>query len=153
MAAIHPVKQQLHQSCTANVDQRIATLQDILAGINAARESETKSSVGDKYETGRAMLHRQEEQAHRQLLQALEDKQILDRLDPAATDDRVQQGSLVTTDRGSYYLAVGIGKVTVNGKVYFCISAQSPIGRELLNRGVGEEIAFNGIRQRILVVQ
>ena len=153
MADIHPVKQQLHQSCTASVDQRIATLQDILAGISAARESETKSSVGDKYETGRAMLHREEEQAHRQLLQALEDRQTLDRLNPAATDERVRPGSLVTTDRGSYYLAVGIGKVTVAGRIYFCISAQSPIGRELLNREVGEVIAFNGTTQTIREVQ
>ena len=146
-------KQQLHQACTADVERRIATLENILAGIQASRENETKSSVGDKYETGRAMLHREEAQAHRQLLQALEDRRELNALKSDGVSDRVQRGSLVVTDRGSYYLAVGLGKVKVDGQLYFCVSAQSPIGRELLNREVGDVIAFNGTRQTIREVR
>ncbi|PPK87169.1 hypothetical protein CLV84_0104 [Neolewinella xylanilytica] len=146
------IKQQLHQACLADVERRIATVRNILAGIDASRESETKSSVGDKYETGRAMLHREEVQANHQLQQAMETMQELDEMEPGPGSDRVRKGSLVVTTRGRYYLAVGLGKVKLDGEVFYCISAASPIGQELLNRGVGEEIVFNGGSQRILSI-
>ncbi|WP_116108957.1 3-oxoacyl-ACP synthase [Lewinella sp. IMCC34191] len=145
-------KAQLHEACQADVARRIATVRNILAGIHASRESETKSSVGDKYETGRAMLHREEAQAGHQLQQAMEAQRELDTLEPDRQSDRVRKGSLVVTTRGRYYLAVGLGKVKLDGEVFYCISAGSPIGQELLNRGVGEEIVFNGGSQRILEI-
>lgn len=149
MSANETIKKQLQQACVADVDRRITTLQNILADIDASRQNETKSSAGDKYETGRAMLHREEAQANRQLLQATEDRRTLEALERQEGNGRVTRGSLVVTDRGSYYLSVGLGKVKLEGQVYFCISAQSPIGRELLNRGVGETITFNGRAQTI----
>ncbi|THH34595.1 GreA/GreB family elongation factor [Neolewinella litorea] len=143
------IKSQLHQACVADTDRRIATLQHILDGINTARESETKSSAGDKYETGREMLHREEVQAHRQLLQVMQDQHTLAALKPQDNHDRVTQGSLVVTQHWSYYLSVGLGKVKLEDQVYFCISAQSPIGQAFLNRGVGETVTFNGTTHTI----
>ena len=142
-------KIRLHEACLADVERRIATLEDVLAGIAAARENETKSSVGDKYETGRAMLQRQEAQARAQLGQVLEQRRELDALDFRAVHERVRKGSLVTTTRGNYYLAIGLGKITVDGLTYFCISTQSPIGRAMLHRETGDRIHFNGIDQVI----
>ncbi|WP_116127299.1 3-oxoacyl-ACP synthase [Lewinella sp. IMCC34183] len=146
------IKQQLHQACVADVDRRIATVRDILAGIAASRESETKSSVGDKYETGRAMLQGEEARAHAQLQQAVESRQELDGIGPERTSGRATKGSLVITDRGSYYLAVGLGKVHLDGQLYYCVSVSSPIGQVLLNRGVGETAEFNGKRLTIVAV-
>lgn len=144
------IKHQLHQACLADVERRIATVRNILAGIDAAREGETKSSVGDKYETGRAMLQREEAQANHQLLQALETQRELADMAPGRDDGRVKKGSLVVTTRATYYLAVGLGKVSLEDEVYYCVSPQSPVGRAMVNRTVGETITFNGSSQRIL---
>ncbi|MCP9237722.1 GreA/GreB family elongation factor [Lewinella sp. JB7] len=142
--SVQTIKSQLHQFCVSDTDRRITTLQNILDGINSSRESETKSSAGDKYETGRAMLHREEVQANRQLLQVMEDRRTLAALKLQDGGDRVTRGSLVVTKHGSYYLSIGLGKVRLGDQVYFCISVQSPIGRAFLNRGVGDSITFNG---------
>lgn len=146
-------KTRLHAACLADVDRRIAVLRDVLDGIAAARENETKSSVGDKYETGRAMLQRQEAQARAQLMQVVEQRQELDALVDRAEHAHVRKGSLVITTRGKYFLAVGLGKVTVDGMVYFCVSTQSPIGKALLHRAVGETISFNGIDQSVVSIE
>ncbi|WP_116124337.1 3-oxoacyl-ACP synthase [Lewinella sp. IMCC34183] len=139
------IKQQLHQACVDDVERRIATVRNILDGIAGSRANETKSSVGDKYETGRAMLQREEAQARQQLAQALEQQRELTAIRRLPASDRVARGSLVVTDRGSYYLAKGLGKVTVAGAVYYCVSLQSPVGQALLGRGVGEEVLFGGL--------
>ncbi|MBB4080548.1 transcription elongation GreA/GreB family factor [Lewinella aquimaris] len=149
MSDLPNIKFQLHQACVADTDRRIATLHNILDGINTSRESETKSSAGDKYETGRAMLGREEAQANRQLLQVMEDRRTLAALKLQSSEGRVTQGSLVVTQHGSYYLSVGLGKVRLGEQVYFCISVQSPIGQAFLNRGIGETVSCNGITHTI----
>ncbi len=144
MQDIPEIKQQLHAACAADVEKRITTLREILRGIDASRSSETKSSAGDKYETGRAMLHLEETKAHQQLAQALLLRQELDRIDPAKPCTTVEPGSLVLTSRGTYYVAIGLGKLTLDQQLYYCISVQSPIGEQLLRKQTGESIEFNG---------
>ncbi len=50
----------------------------------------------------------------------------------------------MVTDKGSYFVAIGIGKVTLEGKRYFCVSPDSPIGRLLIGKRGGDEVVFNG---------
>ena len=53
---------------------------------------------------------------------------------------------------GTYFLAAGLGKITVGEEDVFVISTASPIGQLLVGKTVGEEIVFNGVTQRILDV-
>lgn len=146
------IKAALHQSCAEDIARRIAVITQNLTSIDASRSSETKSSAGDKFETGRAMLHLEEQNNQRQLTEILQVKHELGRVDPTHSSERVQIGSLVTTDRGTYYLAVGLGKVTLDKQLYYCLSPQSPIGRLLLHKAPGDEITFNGRTIRIVEV-
>lgn len=50
------LKIRLHQKCLDFIEAKIAGVQEILASIADAKSKETKSSAGDKFETGRAML-------------------------------------------------------------------------------------------------
>ena len=49
-------KDRLLQKCTEFVSQKIKTIEHSILELRLAANSETKSSVGDKYETGRAMI-------------------------------------------------------------------------------------------------
>ncbi|CAH0999338.1 hypothetical protein LEM8419_00636 [Neolewinella maritima] len=140
----HEVKAALYQACTEHIERTIRTITQNLTSIDASRSSETKSSAGDKFETGRAMLHLEEQNNQRQLSEILQVKHALGKIDPAHSSPRIQTGSLIITDRGTYYLAVGLGKVTLAGSRYYCISPQSPIGGLLLHKTVGDEVHFNG---------
>lgn len=143
------LKARLLNACTENIEERIASLQDAIQSITESLQSETKSSVGDKYETGRAMLQREEAKNKTLLFEAQEVKNQLAKIDTTRTSPSVGLGSLVQTDKGSYYISIGIGKVQLDGKAYYCLSSQSPIGKKLMRKQAGDEIEFNGRKLKI----
>lgn len=146
------VKKQLYQTCMAMVEERIAAIQQRLMAIEESRESETKSSVGDKYETGRAMLQQESENLGRQLQEALTTRGALERIPVSNPTDRVVAGSLVLTSQGAYFVAIGLGKVRLGSKQYYCISPQSPVGQLLIGKQPGEVVTLNGTPIRLEVV-
>ena len=115
----------------------------ILAVIEA-KNNETKSSAGDKHETGRAMMQLEEEKHERQLSKALQLKNLLDKIDIKKQQTNVVLGSLVTTNQASYFFSVGIGKLKLDEQTYFAISLDSPIGQVLVGKTVGETVTFRG---------
>lgn len=127
-------------------------LEAALASVTESRDNETKSSVGDKYETGRAMMQLEEEKYRTQLANNLQAQSLLDRIDPDLVRDKVEHGSLVQTDRGWYFLAIGIGKVKLQDKLFFVVSTDSPIGGMLLQKQVGDQIIFQGKKVSVLAI-
>jgi hypothetical protein len=138
------VKEELLRACEAKVSQRIQSIQEVLQSIEESRNNETKSSAGDKYETGRAMMQMEEDKNRGQLLQALQVQQELAQIDPHRLSEQVGVGSLVETTQGKYFLSIGIGKVSLGDEIYFCLSSQSPIGRVMMGKAVGDIVEFNG---------
>lgn len=142
-------KQALYEICKKNIEQRIASIEQRLAAIKESRNNETKSSAGDKYETGRAMMQIEEQNSKVQLAEAYEVKKKLSSIDVEKGTAEIGQGSLVTTNRGNYFIAIGIGKVKLGNDLYFCISVQSPIGQQMRGKKIGDEIVFNNNKIRI----
>ena len=143
MDPIH-VKSALYQACKAYVAQRIATAKEALAEAKEAAAEETKSSAGDKYETGRAMAQLDEERALGQLAEANKLADALATIPQGKKNEEVQPGSLVITPQGHYFMGVSVGKVTEEGQDYFVIAPSSPIGQVLLGAKPGETVSFQG---------
>lgn len=122
---------------------RIGHLKAALAELKEALASEDSNSAGDKHETGRSMIDLEQEQLSGQLKQSLDLKDSLERLAPRQKTEAVVAGSLVETSMGIFYIAVGLGKVTVDGQLCYVISTDSPIGQALLGHVPGETIGFN----------
>lgn len=137
------LKHQLLTHCREVTDQRITNLTNSLNDIKTARDGETKSSAGDKFETGRAMMQMEEAKLGGQLQEALKVRDTIDGIRPEVTTERIAAGSLVATNRGNYLLAIGLGKVRLNGAVFFCTSLDSPIGRALHGKVAGDSFEFN----------
>lgn len=144
------LKQSLHKLCRERLQAQIQSLETALASVQESLESETKSTAGDKYETGRAMLQLEEEKFQMQLSSAAQTLTILEGIDARMRRESAELGSLVLTDTGKYYLAVGLGKINLEGELYYVISPDSPIGRELLHKRAGDQLQFN--RQRITIL-
>ena len=140
------IKEKLYQACNDNIDQRIKRLDERLESIKESIRNETKSSVGDKHETGRVMMQLEAENTKAQFASALEVKRGLASIDASTTFHTAQKGSLVITDRAKYYIAIGVGKVVIEGIVYYCISPQAPIAKALKGKQEGDEVSFNGRR-------
>ncbi|MEM1122632.1 MAG: 3-oxoacyl-ACP synthase, partial [Bacteroidota bacterium] len=136
------VKHILLQHVQQIVQQRITNAQQAMQSAETAKNSQTKSSAGDKFETGRAMMQAEEERSKVQLAKAIALQNSLNQIDFSCASQEVKVGSLVTTNRGSYLLSVGLGKILVEGQPYFAISLASPIGQLLFGKEVGEAIIF-----------
>jgi transcription elongation GreA/GreB family factor len=137
------VKIKLYELCVAFVEQRIASSQKAIEHAQLAANEETKSSAGDKYETGRAMMQLEIEKQSVQLAEAMKLKHVLSQINPEKTTDTIQSGSLVFTDQGNFYISISAGKLDLEGMTYFAVSPVSPIGTLLIGKKSGETIILN----------
>jgi transcription elongation GreA/GreB family factor len=138
------LKSALLQKCSDHVNERMGTIQSALDSVYQSKLEETKSSAGDKFETGRAMMQAEEQKLKTQLHRAKQDLEVLAAVSKRSATDQVGPGNLVTTSQGEYLISIGIGKVVIDGDKYYCVSAQSPIGVVLCGRGLGDMVEFNG---------
>ncbi len=143
------LKKKLLKTSGDLVGDKIARLQQSNKEAQEAANNETKSSAGDKYETGRAMAHLETERIASQMAELAKLQKVLSTLDADRVQERAQLGSLVTTDTMSYYISVGLGKVEIEGRVFFCISPVAPVGRLLLGKSVGDTFQFQGREHQI----
>ncbi|HTJ51518.1 MAG TPA: hypothetical protein VL443_18795 [Cyclobacteriaceae bacterium] len=137
------LKQKLFDLCYTYVSKRIETANDAIKIAQASANEETKSSAGDKYETGRAMMQLEIEKNTVQLHEAMKLKQMLDQLQSSKHTTTVQSGSLVITDSACYYIAISAGQLTCENKTYFAIAPTSPIGILMQGLKSGESFIFN----------
>ena len=147
------IKKALYHACTDYIDQRIDSIQQSLLSAREAANDETKSSAGDKYETGRAMMQIEIDNQNGQLAEAQRLFAQLKNINPEKIHDVIQKGSLVKTNLGNYFIAIGAGKIEVEGNDYFAIGMSSPIGQQLLGLKPGDSFEFNGKTFTIQEVQ
>lgn len=138
------VKEALFKQCEAFVNKRLDTVTEIISSNQKALQSETKSSAGDKHETGRAMLQLEMEKAGQQLSGINLMKEILGKTNISKVAEVAHLGSVIETDFVDYFLSISAGQLTVLDKVYFAISVSSPIGKLLLGKKITEKFSFNG---------
>lgn len=136
------IKENLLKQCVLFVRDKLSIVQTTMEENRKALEQESKSSAGDKHETGRAMLHLEMEKASQQLEVAKQMQETLDRIQLSSVSQKVKLGSLIITDQGIYFLSISAGQLTVGGKYYYAVSPSSPIGALLLGKEKGESITL-----------
>lgn len=138
------LKVQILQELHTQVQEKIAQAQVAVNAAIESRDGETKSSAGDKFETGRAMMQLEQQRHEVQLSKAFQLASDLDRLVMEADYATVTPGALVKTDRGIYFMSIGMGKIVVDDATVYCISIQSPIGKVLLHQKEKAIVSFQG---------
>lgn len=138
------VKQQLHDLCHKHLDDAMADAQQAINNAREAAENETKSSAGDKYETAREMMQQDMDMSNLRIAELQRQKAGLQFMDPGKTSDVVQNGSIVHTSQGNYFLGVSIGKVVVGKVPYYTLTTSAPLGARLTGKKKGDKFTFNG---------
>ncbi|MFD2936850.1 3-oxoacyl-ACP synthase [Spirosoma flavum] len=146
------IKSALFTLCETYVQQRITTARQAMEAAQESANEESKSSAGDKYETGRAMAQLERDRHAQLLAEAKKLEQELTRLNIDKTYEIIQPGSLVTTNRGSFFISISAGKLALDGSDYFAISAASPIGTLLGGHRAGNSVTFNKVTYQVLEV-
>lgn len=139
------IKSALFYELREMLNGRIVAINRALRSAKKSRDTETKSTAGDKHETGRAMMQIEENKLKVSLSKALGLKAGLARVDISRKSDEIISGSLVETDHGNFFISIGLGKVNVGDKNYFAISLASPIGHLLQGKKVGEVVTYRDV--------
>lgn len=148
------LKEKLYTLCINLVKQRIADAKQAITDAEAAAEEETKSSAGDKYETSREMMQQEKDRSMLQMNEANKLLVVLQRISTKPnTSGKIEEGCVVTTNNGNFYLAVSAGTLTLDGKNYIAISAMSPIGAKMQGLKTGDEFSLNGKGYKVLGVE
>ena len=130
------------------ISEKIRNLERL---ISETRESnnETKSSMGDKYETGREMVQQEINNLQIQLNENMKSENLLKTINPVP-HKTAGFGSIVETEKGRFFIAVSLGEITFNGEKIFVISTESPLGKAMHGKKEGEKIIVNGLAQSVL---
>lgn len=141
--ALIQLKETLCRLCEVSIDENIRTLEEAIHHAQAAANEETKSSVGDKYETGRAMMQLEIESLSGRLAVARKTKAHLLKID-LKHHSTIQEGSLAATNHGTFFLAINGGIFTVDDNAITVVSSASPLGQQLTGKKVADTFQLNG---------
>jgi hypothetical protein len=126
------LKQNIYNHCLRVIDDKIVSLQKVLADLKDSGSNETKSTAGDKHETALAMLQIEQANVRAQLQEVLEQKATLLKISPSVVTASVVNGSLVRTDKGYFFISIPLGKIVIDGITIIILSAKSPLGNKLM---------------------
>lgn len=102
-----------------------------------SRNSDTKSSAGDKFETSREMAQ-------------IEIKKLDDQIKKTQQflfDLKADTSLLIKTDKGFFFICIAYGKLIISEDIQvICISNLAPISNFLLTTEIGMSFNFNKIK-------
>ena len=116
------IKSQLFQFCQQSLLKRIEDARVAISDLQESANEETKSSAGDKYETGRAMMQLEIEKHTTQLGELLKQKQVLDQINIDRTQETVQFGAVVRTNQGNFFISINGGQFLLEGESFIRVS-------------------------------
>ena len=143
-------KSEILQIIQKKLSEKIDNLERLIAETRASN-NETKSSMGDKYETSREMVQQEINNLQIQLNENLRAKNSLKLMNINA-HQIVGLGSLVKTDKGLFYIAVSLGEIIFNDDKIFVISTESPLAKEMLGKSQNAEFSINNNKQQIVKI-
>ncbi|MBL4862128.1 MAG: 3-oxoacyl-ACP synthase [Crocinitomicaceae bacterium] len=145
-------KAHVYQALKKELETKISRLQIAFDDLLLALTSNTKSSAGDKHETGRAMAQLEQEKLSSQLGQLTLLKEALAKIEPDEKHESIQFGSLIKTGNGYFFLSIGLGKISLDDENIFCLTATSPMGKVLIGKSAGDTIQMNSNTIQIISV-
>ena len=125
------------------LDHALVEARSAMEELSSSLGKETKSTAGDKHETGRAMVQREMEQAGERLARCEALCAMATQLDLDRARDEVGPGAIVVSGQARLLIGVGLGPFEVPGLGRFqAISADAPIAGVLSGATEGEVREF-----------
>ena len=146
------LKEEICSVLNEQLTAKICTANQSIDSAKEARDNETKSSAGDKYETGREMMQFELDKQNGQLHQLTLLQGELSKVKLQITHQQAAFGSLVITNQGNYFLSVSLGRVVIETEDYYALSLVSPLGKMLLGKSVGDSFVFQGKEFAVLTI-
>lgn len=146
------MKEEIINISTELLKSKIDRLKTELTLLDKSQNSETKSSMGDKYETSREMMQRERDQLSQNLSNFLKMQDQFLKINFNTNNQSVTVGNLVTTNSGQFLISIALGEIKFNQENIYVISLASPIGKILLGKKINEKFVFAGRNYQILTI-
>ncbi|MNK44149.1 hypothetical protein D3C87_628720 [compost metagenome] len=140
-------KLNLIQSISQKLSEKIENFEKLIAETRAS-SNDTKSSMGDKYETGREMLQQEINNLQVQLNEILKQKDFLKTVLPKP-NDKAEKGAIVKTEKGLFFISISLGEIKIDNQKIICISPESPLAKAMNGKIKNEVFSINNINQKI----
>ncbi len=135
----------------AEIKLKVQNLENELAYLQQDLNDDSKSTSGDKHETGRAMLHLEQEKLSGQMshwgnissqISALQPTKIKE---PSGNkNEKINTGSLIQTNSGYFFIGIGYGKTIFESEEIFCMNSVVPFAQNLMGKVKGDSFLMNG---------
>jgi transcription elongation GreA/GreB family factor len=145
-------KEKLKEFIFEHLDNRILASEKAVKAAQDSANGESKSSAGDKYETGRAMAQNDRDMYAMQLHQAKGERNMLEKIRFEEETKIIRPGALTETSMGWFMIAISIGVATIEQQKIMIISPQSPIGEVLMGKSEGDSFVFRDKTFKIISV-
>jgi len=143
------IKHQIFSRIMETLDEKVSMVKREIEYATESRNSDTKSSAGDKFETGREMAQMELNKSEALLARTIKLQKELSFINLEKKFEKIEFGSLVLTKQGNYFISFALGKIIIDGIDYYSISLASPIGQALRHKKAGDIMDFQG--KKILV--
>ena len=133
------------QSLKDALEQGVLEARAVFEGLQGSLEGESKSTAGDKHETGRAMVQLEMEQAAGRMHRMESMVRQWVALDPSCGRSDVRPGAVVRTDMGGFVIGVALGVFKgPDGEEWRAISSDAPLAQAMLGSRAGGTVEFRG---------
>ncbi|WP_312750398.1 hypothetical protein [Epilithonimonas hominis] len=144
-------KTELIKLISQKLYEKIQTFEKLIAETRASN-NDTKSSMGDKYETGREMLQQEINNLQVQLNEVLKQQDFLKTI-LVKPSDKAEKGAIVKTERGLFFISVSLGELSFEHQKIICISPESPLAKAMNGKQKGDVFSLNNMSQKIVDIQ
>lgn len=142
MGELKIIKKELVETCIGNLEETAGNAKREMNDIQ--QQANEYGPPKDRYDSFRAQLLRKRDLFAEQYQKALEEIDILLKIDVDLPMEEVRFGSIVITDTQRIFVATGIGKVKYNEMDFFVISPNVPVFKAMEGLRQGDEYQVNG---------
>ena len=135
-------KPELRQHLLEILTQKILKLEQLIEDTRASN-NDTKSSMGDKYETSREMMQQEITRIQNQLNEVLIQQDVFSKI-KIVENKTIGLGSYVETTMGNFCMACSFGEIIFENKKIFVLSTQTPLAKILVGKSEKDSFEMNG---------
>ncbi len=144
------VKQKVYEAVLRAQEEAAELARQAMTEADQAAQEEVNTM--DIYESYRSQYLQKSEMFARQFQKASEQLEIIRRIDPNRKCDVVEFGAAVITSKQKMFIAIGMGKIEIDGETWYVISPQVPIFAAMKGKREGDEFSFNNVKHKIIQI-
>lgn len=140
-------KKRLVETCIKEQDR---VVEHAKLRMDDAQESANEyGQPQDRYDSYRTQMLSKRDMFAKQYCKAVEERNVLDRIDLDEENDQVSFGSVVVSNDQKLFISISLGKISLGGEEYFAISPLVPLFKSLEGLKKGDSFKFNGKQRKI----